>query len=117
MLFSLCLCVLPTVEAVFVALAFTFSSTIIIVKLLSDKREIDSLYGRISIGILIVQDIVVILVMIRLATMSGRSGASSIYSQILWIMATGAAFLGGIAFMMRYILPRFLNIWRVPRNS
>jgi predicted Kef-type K+ transport protein len=43
--------------ALYVAVALTFSSTIIIVKLLSDKREIDSLHGRIAVGFLIVQDI------------------------------------------------------------
>ncbi|KVW93701.1 cation:proton antiporter, partial [Thiobacillus denitrificans] len=42
-------------EALYVAVALTFSSTIIIVKLLSDKREIDSLHGRIAVGFLIVQ--------------------------------------------------------------
>lgn len=45
--------------ALYVAVALTFSSTIIIVKLLSDKREIDELHGRIALGFLIVQDIVV----------------------------------------------------------
>jgi predicted Kef-type K+ transport protein len=40
-------------EALYVAVALTFSSTIII-KLLSDKREIDSLHGRIAVGFLIV---------------------------------------------------------------
>lgn len=34
----------------YIAVALTFSSTIIIVKLLSDKKEIDSLYGQIAIG-------------------------------------------------------------------
>lgn len=38
------------IEAIYVAIALTFSSTIIIVKLLSDKREIDSLHGRIAVG-------------------------------------------------------------------
>src|SRR5690606_6291331 len=45
--------------ALYVAVALTFSSTIIIVKLLSDKRELDDLHGRIAVGFLIVQDIVV----------------------------------------------------------
>jgi len=49
--------------ALYVAVALTFSSTIIIVKLLSDKREIDSLHGRIAMGFLIVQDIAVVLAM------------------------------------------------------
>jgi len=50
--------------ALYVAVALTFSSTIMIVKLLSDKREVDSLHGRIAVGFLIVQDIVVVLVKI-----------------------------------------------------
>lgn len=53
----------------YIAVALTFSSTIIIVKLLSDKKEIDSLHGQIAIGFLIVQDIVVILVMIVLSAL------------------------------------------------
>ena len=48
------------VKALYVAVALTFSSTIIIVKLLSDKRELDSLHGRIAVGFLIVQDIAVV---------------------------------------------------------
>ena len=38
------------VTSLYVAVALTFSSTIIIVKLLSDKREIDSLHGQIALG-------------------------------------------------------------------
>ncbi|MEM9781004.1 MAG: cation:proton antiporter, partial [Pseudomonadota bacterium] len=58
---------LDTVTALYVAIALTFSSTIIIVKLLSDKREIDSLHGRIALGFLIVQDLVVVLAMLALS--------------------------------------------------
>ena len=39
------------VTALYVAVALTFSSTIIIVKLLSDKREVDTLHGRIAAGL------------------------------------------------------------------
>ncbi len=41
------------VASIYVAVALTFSSTIIIVKLLSDKREIDSLHGQIALGFLV----------------------------------------------------------------
>lgn len=55
--FFICLALgLSPVTSTYVAVALTFSSTIIIVKLLSDKREVDSLHGRIAIGFLIVQD-------------------------------------------------------------
>jgi Kef-type K+ transport system membrane component KefB len=60
---------LDNVTALYVAVALTFSSTIIIVKLLSDKREVDSLHGRIAVGFLIVQDLVVVLAMMVLSAL------------------------------------------------
>lgn len=59
---------LDYINSIYIAVALTFSSTIIIVKLLSDKREVDSLHGRIAIGFLIVQDLVVVISMIFLST-------------------------------------------------
>jgi len=62
--------------AFYVAAALTFSSTVIIVKLLSDKREIDAPHGRIALGILIMQDIVVVILMIGLASLGTELGFS-----------------------------------------
>ena len=64
---------LESFAAFYVAAALTFSSTIIIVKLLSDKREIDALYGRIALGILIVQDVVVVLLMLVIGAYDVKS--------------------------------------------
>jgi predicted Kef-type K+ transport protein len=64
---------IPPIASLYVAVALTFSSTIIIVKLLSDKREVDTLHGRIALGFLIVQDMVVVLVMIGLNAL-GEAG-------------------------------------------
>src|SRR3990167_8827560 len=44
------------IASIYISIALTFSSTIIIVKLLSDKRDLKSLYGKISVGFLLVQD-------------------------------------------------------------
>ena len=44
-------------ESAYLGLIVAFSSTMIVVKLLSDKREVDTLHGRIIIGILLLQDI------------------------------------------------------------
>jgi predicted Kef-type K+ transport protein len=41
------------VAAIYVALALMFSSTIIVVKLLTDKREIDALHGRVAVAVLV----------------------------------------------------------------
>jgi len=48
-------------ESVYLAVAAAMSSTVIIVKLLHDKRELDTLAGRITVGVLVLQDLAVIL--------------------------------------------------------
>jgi len=58
------------IESIYIAVALTFSSTIIIMKLLSDKGDLDSLYGRISMGFLIVQDLIVVLVLLLITSVS-----------------------------------------------
>jgi Kef-type K+ transport system membrane component KefB len=94
--------------ALYVAVALTFSSTIIIVKLLSDKRELDELHGRIALGFLIVQDIVVVLAMIAItATSGGRDGA--LLSEIGIVVIQGAGLLLGLAALMKWVLPRVLT--------
>lgn len=101
---------LGTVEALYVAVALTFSSTIIIVKLLSDKREIDSLHGRIAVGFLIVQDIVVVLVMIGLSTFGAGLGSSAgIGRETILFLSKGAGFIISLGLLMRYVLPGLLH--------
>ncbi|MFZ5863821.1 MAG: cation:proton antiporter [Nitrospirota bacterium] len=100
---------LAPIPAVYVAIALTFSSTVIIVKLLSDKREIDALHGRIALGILIVQDLVVVLTMIVLAGF-GAAGRDDLFGYGMpGVVVGGVAFLGGVALLMRYVLPRLLD--------
>ena len=98
---------MDTVTSAYVAVALTFSSTIIIVKLLSDKREIDALHGRIAVGFLIVQDLAVILAMIGITAFGGvRSADQSLAAHAATILATGLGFLGVAAFLAVRVLPR-----------
>ncbi|MBA1146193.1 cation:proton antiporter [Ectothiorhodospiraceae bacterium WFHF3C12] len=104
-----------SIAAVYIAVALTFSSTIIIVKLLSDKREIDSLHGRIAVGFLIVQDIVVVLAMIALAALGADTGAGPVWQQMLGVVLKGVAFLAVIALAMRYVLNGLVHrLARIP---
>lgn len=96
---------MSTVHALYVAVALTFSSTIIIVKLLSDKREIDALHGRIAVGFLIVQDIVVVLVMIALSAFGAEGNDGGALATTLGVFARGFGMLLGIALLMRYVIP------------
>ena len=91
--------------SVYVAVALTFSSTIIIVKLLSDKREIDSLHGRIAVGFLIVQDLVVVLVMIALTAFGAGRQSGEWTQEILLVAAKGACLLLVLGLLMRFVIP------------
>jgi Kef-type K+ transport system membrane component KefB len=99
-------------HALYVAVALTFSSTIIIVKLLSDKREIDSLHGRIAIGLLIVQDIVVVLVMIGLTAFgAGDEGDTSLLRETGLVLLYGTLFVGSIVLITRYAISPIFRIF------
>ena len=101
---------LAPVAALYVAVALTFSSTIIIVKLLSDKREIDALHGRIAVGLLIVQDLVVVAAMIGLSVFgASQTGSAGIADEMLKVLLRGVGFLILTGLMMRYLLPDLLH--------
>lgn len=104
---------MDTLTAVYVATALTFSSTIIIVKLLSDKRELDHLHGRIAVGFLIVQDIVVVLVMIGL-TAWGRQTGDDVAFNMAVVAGKGVGLLVGVALVMR-AMPWLLH--RIARSQ
>ncbi|MEX2550905.1 MAG: cation:proton antiporter family protein [Nitriliruptoraceae bacterium] len=95
--------------AIYIAVALTFSSTIIIVKLLTDKRELDDLHGRIALGFLIVQDIVVVLAMIAI-TASG-DGTEDIVSRFITVIIRGALLLVAIWLIGRYVAPRVAHLF------
>jgi Kef-type K+ transport system membrane component KefB len=97
------------VAALYVCVALTFSSTIIIVKLLSDKREIDTLHGRIAVGFLIVQDLVVVLVMIGLSAYGIAGVSENLGHTLLLLLLKGSLLLAGVALLMRYVLPHLLH--------
>ncbi len=97
------------VTAIYVAVALTFSSTIIIVKLLSDKREVDALHGRIAIGFLIVQDIVVVLVMIGLTALGETGDAAMLGREAIEVLIKGVLFITVIGLLMRYVLTPLLH--------
>jgi Kef-type K+ transport system membrane component KefB len=65
------------ISSSYIGIALMFSSTIIVTKLLSDKREIDSLYGKISIGVLIIQDLVAAGILMFISSSAGNSEWSS----------------------------------------
>jgi Kef-type K+ transport system membrane component KefB len=98
------------VTALYVAVALTFSSTIIIIKLLGDKRELDSLHGRIATGFLIVQDIAVVAAMMVIGALGVGAAAGGEPGGFDWLSWTGklVAAVLGVVLLIRHVLPRIL---------
>ncbi len=92
------------INAVYIGIALAFSSTIITMKLLSDKRHLDSLYGKISIGILIIQDLVAVSALMFISSMSDGTNFGSF---VLKGFLGGGGLIGLLFLIGFFILPRF----------
>lgn len=90
------------VPSLYLAVALTFSSTIIIVNLLSDKREIP-LHGQFALGVLIVQDPVVVLAMIVLSAIGIGSGGSGQKGSVAIVLGSGAGFVLAVVMFVRHV--------------
>ena len=106
---------LDATTSAYVAVALTFSSTIIIVKLLSDKRELDTLHGRIAVGFLIVQDIVVVAAMVVLSAVGVRTEADPTGFGVAGVFASGLVMLVAAGLFIRYVAePLTRLVARIP---
>lgn len=113
---ALCLALgFDPVSAAYVGLALSFSSTIIIVKLLSDKGEIGALHGKLALGILIVQDLVVVVGMAALSTLGMAEVGNGHGAGLLGPIAGGLALLAGVLVFIRFAAdPVLARIARSP---
>jgi len=93
--------------SLFVAIAISFSSTIIVIKLLAEKRDLESVYGRFVIAILLVQDIIAVVLMIFLNT--SKDGGVLWYNTVLTIAAKGVVLTSIVFLMSRYLLPHIMD--------
>lgn len=92
----------------YVGIALSFSSTIIIVKLLSDKKDLTSLHGKLAIGILLMQDFFAILTIIFMTGF--HSGTTlAVILQILLVALKLTVLVGWILILSRYVFPRILH--------
>lgn len=96
------------VTSLYIAIALTFSSTIIIMKIISDKDDLDSVYGRIAIGFLIVQDIIVMLLLLVTSSFSESNlsiGALTAFIVFKIIVSAVSLWIIG-----HYLLPKIMSL-------
>lgn len=94
------------ISAIFLAVSITFSSTIIIMKLLSDKKETESVYGRHTIGLMLVQDVIAVAIMVFIGIVKDGNGVTDSF---LLLAIKGILSLLIIIAISKYLLPRLLN--------
>ena len=91
------------VSALYISVALTFSSTVMVVALLSDKRDLLSPHGRITVGILLVQDIFAIVVLMFL------SGFTLLADSTTTVYDVGfGLFRGGLLFFFVWLVSKIL---------
>jgi Kef-type K+ transport system membrane component KefB len=90
-----------TTASIYIAVAMAFSSTIIILKLLNDKKEQNKLYGKISIGFLLVQDVIAT---IALVVASASSSGSLEFGDFLVLLGKAAALTVALVIATQFIL-------------
>jgi Kef-type K+ transport system membrane component KefB/Trk K+ transport system NAD-binding subunit len=89
-----------SVEAIYLGLVLSFSSTMVVIKLLSDKGELDTLHGRMILGILLTEDVLAILILSVLST----PGYVSL-NMALMSLLKGVGLFSTAILLSRYILP------------
>lgn len=91
-------------EALIAGLALFFSSTIIIVKILSDKKEQNRLHGQIAIGVILVDDLVATLAL--LFVVAGKDGGGFQPSELIMLTAKSVFLLIFLALCSTKLLPK-----------
>ncbi len=93
-------------KAIFIGFLASLSSTAIVLKLLTERAELNAPHGRIGLGILIFQDIIVVPMMLLVPLLAGESGS---LSMALLFLAAKALFIIGVLYVLaKKVLPWIL---------
>ncbi len=100
----------PMTQALFFGFLASLSSTAIVLKMYSDRAELDTAHGRLSTGILLFQDMAVVPMMLLLPVL-GQAGTAGEITPVSVMMSLGKAVLGlAVVFLAaRQIVPFLLH--------
>lgn len=89
------------ITSLYVGISIAFSSTVIVMKLLSDKGDMEKLYVKISIGSLLLQDLLAIVLLFAIPFVTGSQGSGT---DLLKTFALGLGVGVGIFLFSRYVI-------------
>lgn len=97
--------------SIYVALALTFSSTIIVVKLLTEKRDLQSLYGRLVVGIFLTQDFIALVILMVLSSGHDSNALGlPLWGQLVFTLLKGALLVVAVMGLSTYVFPKLLRV-------
>lgn len=99
---------LDLLPAAYLGLTLAFSSTIIVVKLLSEKNELSSLHGKLTVGLLLVQDFVAILLLVVLVGLEQGTAFSA--GAVLLTILKGVMLFGAVVWLSRAVMPTVFDL-------
>lgn len=101
----------PIIESFYLGTGLAFSSTIVVVKLLLEKKDLGSLYGKLSLGILLLEDLVAVILLMGMTVSSSFLNLGLQGSFPLLILLVKGAFLLFLSmFLSRYVLEKVFDI-------
>jgi len=100
----------PETESIFLGIGLAFSSTIVVVKMLLEKKDLNSLYGKLSVGILLIEDLVAIVLLMMMTVGSSVLNLGLQNSlPILTLLLKGGALLLLALGLSRYVLSKIFT--------
>ncbi|MDI6780389.1 MAG: cation:proton antiporter [Bacteroidota bacterium] len=99
---------LPIREAIFMGFLVSLSSTAIVMKLLSDRNETDTAQGKISLGILLFQDLCIVPMMLLVPVLSASKGTT--FYEVIIRLIIAFITVGIIFIAARYVMPKFIEL-------
>lgn len=89
------------VTSLYVGIAISFSSTVIVLKILADKGDLEKLYVKVSIGSLLLQDLIAIILLFMIPVVTGSSGVGLELARTLGL---GVGSIIGVFLFSQYII-------------
>jgi CPA2 family monovalent cation:H+ antiporter-2 len=94
-------------QSIFIGFILVHSSSALILKILKDRDDEASPQGRISIGVILFQDMMVVPMMLLIPFLAGESGPDAL--MIIWKLVKSILIIVVILVAARYVIPRVLE--------
>ncbi|MCP4678957.1 MAG: sodium:proton exchanger, partial [Deltaproteobacteria bacterium] len=96
-------------RALAVGVMIALSSTAVVMRLLADRTEIDSIHGRNALGILLLQDIAVVPLVFLVTALAGEGSSSEFGWAMARALGTSLLLAGALFVLLKYVIPRLFR--------